>query len=274
MENYKSKANISEQPRKCEDIKVLDVIKKNGTKEISETDKNYNAETLPLKKIDRIKDINDYKFTQLPNTLKGSAGSPIFLERSNLVIGINKESNKVSLENYGDFTHPAINITKEGIRKKRNTGKYINGKYIWEDKKYYIGEFKNSIPNGKGIKYYSNENILYDGYFINGKFEGKGKYFYENGGYYIGEWKNGLKYGKGICYDSNDKIIYNGQWINDKFEGNGKYIYENDEYFIGEWKNGLKNGKGTEYYSNNNIKYEGEFVNDNFEGKGKYIWED
>ena len=177
MENYKSKANISEQPRKSEDIKVLDVIKKNETKEISETDKNYNeimecGETLTIKKIDRINDINDYKFTHFANTLnlKDSAGSPIFLGRSNLVIGMNKESNKISLENYGDFTHPAINTIKEGIRKKRNTGKYINGKYIWEDKKYYVGEFKNSIPNGKGIKYYSNENILYDGYFINGKF--------------------------------------------------------------------------------------------------------
>ena len=35
----------------------------------------------------------------------------------------------------------------------------MNGKYIWRDGKYYIGEFKDNIPNGKGIKYYKNGNI-------------------------------------------------------------------------------------------------------------------
>ena len=93
------------------------------------------------------------------------------------------------MENYGDFIYPAINIIKEDIRKKRNTGKYINGKYIWDDGKYYKGEFKNDIPNGKGIKYYSNGNILYEGDFINGKFEGKGKFIYDDGGCFIGEYK-------------------------------------------------------------------------------------
>ena len=57
-------------------------------------------------------------------------------------------------------------------RKIRNNGKFINGKYIYGDGKYYIGQFKNYIPNGKGIKYYNNENILYNGNFINGKPEG------------------------------------------------------------------------------------------------------
>ena len=107
----------------------------------------------------RIKEINNYEFTHLASTLKGSSGSPIFLENSIDVIGIHKEGSTIKLENYGDFIYPAINIIKEDIRKKRDKGKYIDGKYIWEDNKYYIGEFKNNIPNGKGIKYYSNGNI-------------------------------------------------------------------------------------------------------------------
>ena len=57
-------------------------------------------------------------------------------------MGIHKEGSTIKLENYGDFIYPAINIIKEDIRKKRDKGKYINGKYIWEDNKYYIGEFK------------------------------------------------------------------------------------------------------------------------------------
>jgi len=221
-----------------------------------------------------IKEINNNEFTHLANTEKGSSGSPIFLENSIDVIGIHKEGNKDKTENYGDFIYPAINIIKKDIREKRNKGKYINGKYIWEDDKYYIGEFKNNIPNGKGIEYYSNGNILYEGDFINGKFEGNGKYIWEDGEYCIGQWKNGIRNGKGILYYSNGNIKYEGDFINDKFEGNGKYILENGKYYIGQYKNGLRNGKGIEYYSNGNILYEGDFINGKFEGNGKYIYDD
>ena len=103
---------------------------------------------------------------------------------------------------------------------KRNNCKYIERKYIWDDNKYYIGEFRNNLPNGKGIKYYSNGNILYEGNFINGKFEGNGKYYYDNGYYFIGEYKNGLRNGKGIIYYKNGNIQYEGDWVNDKPEGN------------------------------------------------------
>jgi len=52
-------------------------------------------------------------------------------------------------------------------------GKYVgNGKYIWIDGKYYIGQFKNGLPNGKGIEYYKNGNIRYEGDFVNGIYEG------------------------------------------------------------------------------------------------------
>ena len=105
-----------------------------------------------------IKNISLYEITHLANTIKGSSGSPIFLKNSNKVIGIHKEGAPFKNENYGDFIYPVINIIKEDIQKKRNNGKYINGKYIWEDEKYYIGEVKNNIPNGRGIKYHQKGN--------------------------------------------------------------------------------------------------------------------
>ena len=95
-----------------------------------------------------------------------------------------------------------------------------NGKYIWENGGYYIGQFKNGLSHGKGILYYSNGNILYEGDFINDKPEGNGKYIWENGEYYIGQWKNGLRNGKGILYYSNGKIKYEGDFFNDKYVGN------------------------------------------------------
>ena len=121
-----------------------------------------------------IKSIHNYEFSHLANTQEGSSGSPIFLKDSNKVIGIHKAGIR-NIENFGDFIYPVINIIKEDIIKRNNNGKYINNKYIYNDGKYYIGEFKNDIPNGKGIKYYKNGNIKYDGNFINDKYEGNGK---------------------------------------------------------------------------------------------------
>ena len=156
----------------------------------------------------KIVKINQNEFTYLTNFVLASSGSPIILVNSNNVIGIHKEGNKDETENYGDFIYPVINIIKEDIKKRRNNGKYINGKYIWEDEKYYIGEVKNNIPNGRGIKYHPKGNILYEGNFINGKFEGNGKYYYDDGKCFIGEFKNGLRNGKGIEYYKNGNIIY------------------------------------------------------------------
>ena len=174
---------------------------------------------LKLKKSEGIiKDIIKYEFTHLANTIKGSSGAPIILKNNDNVIGIYKGGIE-NIENYGIFIYPVINIIKEDIRKIRNNGKYINGKYIYGDGKYYIGEFINNIPNGKGIKYYKNGNILYDGDWVNGKPEGNGKVIYEDGIYYIGQFKNGLSHGKGIYYYSNGNIKYDGEFVNDKYVG-------------------------------------------------------
>ena len=221
-----------------------------------------------------IKEIDKYEFTHLANTESGSSGSPIFLEGTINVIGIHKEACKIKNENYADFIYPVINIIKEDIIKKSNNGRYLNGRYTWDDGKYYEGQFKNDLPNGKGVKYYSNGNILYEGYFLNGKFDGKGKYIYDNGDYFIGQYKNGLRTGKGKLYYRNGNIMYEGDFINNKRDGFGKYIYEDGKYYIGQWKNDLFHGKGTQYYPNGNIFYEGDFVNDKREGFGKYIYED
>jgi len=169
-------------------------------------------------------EINQYELTHLASTDQGSSGSPIFLENSYKVIGIHKSCNKNKTENYGDFIYPAVNIIENDIRKKRENGNYINDQYIWGDGKYYKGQFKNNLPNGKGVKYYSNGDILYEGDFNNGKFEGNGKYNYKDGSYFIGIYKNGLRNGKGMKYYRNGNIMYEGEYIDGKLEGNVKYI--------------------------------------------------
>ena len=222
----------------------------------------------------KIKEIKKNELTYLIDLKNDSSGYPIILEKCYCIIGISKITNSDKKESYGELIYPINNIIEEDMRKKKNNGKFIDGKYIWDNGKYYIGEFENKLPNGKGIKYYVNGKIQYEGSFINGKFEGNGKYIYDDNYYFIGQYKNGLRNVKGISYYPDGKILFEGEYINDKREGYGKYNDEDGTYYIGQFRNGLFNGKGTEYYSNGKIQYEGDYVNGKFEGNGKYIWED
>ena len=54
-----------------------------------------------------------------------------------------------------------------------------NGKIIYEDCKYYIGQLKNDHRHGKGILYYKNGNIKYEGDFVENKFGGNGNWFWK-----------------------------------------------------------------------------------------------
>ena len=220
----------------------------------------------------KIKDINNKEFSYYSNKAI-QPGYPILLDELFLMIGITKESNKDKKENYGQIIFPLIDIIKEIMIKNRNIGKYENGKYIWEDGSYYEGELKNNLPNGKGIKYYTNGNILYEGDFINGKFEGKGKYINRKQEYYIGEFKEGLANGKGKIFYKNGNIKYDGEFINGYVEGKGKSFFENGDYYIGLWKNGLMNGKGKTYFPDGKISYDGDYVNGLEEGFGKVFFE-
>ena len=64
-----------------------------------------------------------------------------------------------------------MNIKYEGdfINDKRDG----NGKNIFENGYYYIGQFKNGLRNGKGILYYSKGNIKYEGNWIKDEFVDK-----------------------------------------------------------------------------------------------------
>jgi len=222
----------------------------------------------------KIININKYEFLYSTNEKIDSFGCPIFFINNIDILGIHNKDSKNKGEYFGYFFYHLIDIIKNDINKRRNNVKCINGKYIYEDGTYYIGEFKDNIPNGKGIKYYLNGNILYEGDFINGKFEGKGKYIYDNGYYFIGEYKNGIRNGKGIKYYPNGKILYECEFIDGKAEGNGKFIYEDGSSYIGQYKNNFRNGKGIFYYPNGKINYEGDWSNGRKDGFGKFIYED
>ena len=123
-----------------------------------------------------------------------------------------------------------------------------NGKLFYDNGNYYDGEFVDNTEHGKGKLYKKINNILYnimyDGDWNNGKYEGSGKLIYEDGNYYLGEFINGKPNGKGKLYDKNNKIIFEGEYASGKKEGNGKLYLENGNYYIGNFTNGQKHGSG------------------------------
>ena len=103
-----------------------------------------------------------------------------------------------------------------------NYYKQISGKFI-------IGE-----RNGKGKEYNEENELLFEGEYLNGnKWNGKG---YDKRGNIDFEIKNGKGYIKE--YDKDGILEFEGEYIN-----------------------GKRSGKGKDYYNDGNLIFEGEYLN-------------
>ena len=183
----------------------------------------------------KIKEINGFEFSYSASTEYGSSGSPIFLENTDKVIGIHKKRDPIMSLNIGNFIGPIYRYFKDLPKYKYKSDKQIfdtdnnvdnnsnnfqtikKNYFIYKDGKYYIGDMKNGLPNGKGTKFYKDGNVRYNGEFIDGKKEGHGTNYYSNGNYYIGEWKNNQRHGRGTLYNRDKEIICEGNFENDCF---------------------------------------------------------
>lgn len=128
---------------------------------------------------------------------------------------------------------------------------YGKGKYHYDDGSYE-GELKEYggviLPNGKGIYEYRNFN-KFEGYFINGKYDGKGRLILRDKSYYDCTWKDGMPHGYGVCeilYSSQEfaKTKYIGQFVNGKLEGIGDhYCYDQFGNLVIKYSGGFKEGR-------------------------------
>ena len=111
--------------------------------------------------------------------------------------------------------------------------------------------------------------VSYEGYFKDGKKNGKGNSFdiYPLTFSYTNEPIDEYRY-----YNAYPDVT-KGEYINDKLTGNVIIYVNNYLIFNGKLNKGIENGKGTWYYSNGNILYEGEFKNGTAHGKGAYYSE-
>lgn len=78
-----------------------------------------------------------------------------------------------------------------------------------------------------GVLSYANSD-RYDGYWKNGKKDGKGNFHYANGDKYEGDFKEDVKCGNGISL----------------LTSIGQLFYANGDKHEGEYKKDMKNGKG------------------------------
>jgi antitoxin component YwqK of YwqJK toxin-antitoxin module len=107
----------------------------------------------------------------------------------------------------------------------------------------YVGQVNDQgLKNGHGKMYHGNQNLKFEGGFVNGLFEGSkcGLYWSNGNLMYMGEMKDGRKEGGGIWYHENGRLRFEGDWKNDGPHGNVT-IYKRDGNigFIGEMDEGV-----------------------------------
>ena len=122
--------------------------------------------------------------------------------------------------------------------------KDVNTWYTIEDGKgQYKGEWKNGMPNGKGIKHsYKNDSYI-EGNYVDGFSEGYGKQTFEQ------TWEKTQPY-------------YEGEFKRNHFHGKGEYYYGDGDYYKGDWKDSKYNGQGAAYSLRINRTWVGEYCND------------
>jgi len=130
------------------------------------------------------------------------------------------------------------------LSKAENLEKDVNTWYTIEDGKCrYKGEWKNGLPNGKGIKHFYKTDSYIDGNFVDSFAEGYGKQTYEQ------TWEKTQPY-------------YEGEFKRNNYNGKGVYYYGDGDYYKGDWKDGKYHGQGAAYSKRLNRTWVGEYCND------------
>ena len=128
-------------------------------------------------------------------------------------------------------------VNSYGIYEGSN-GITFEGDFIKDDK-----ETKDKRIKGKLIYDNDNEKYIYEGEFLNGKFDGNGILKNSKGDIYEGSFKSGLKEGEGIFHFA-EGDIYIGNFTKNNFDGEGKLIIKDISEYKGKFKNGKYEGYG------------------------------
>ena len=128
------------------------------------------------------------------------------------------------------------------------------------------------VDDGYVIKRFESGD-RYEGYYSNGKRNGKGTYIWSSGDKYVGDWTQGLFNGVGtLQLRTGDS--FQGSFLNGTMHGIGLKINARDGSVVeGMFCNGKAHGFCKKQHSNGDTK-NGFFVNDVMNGYGEYKWND
>jgi len=138
-------------------------------------------------------------------------------------------------------------VDKEDVDEEDADASLENDATVWykfeDGKGRYKGEWKNGLPNGKGIKHsYKDDSYIY-GNFVDGFSEGYGKQTFGQ------TWEKTQPY-------------YEGEFKRNNYDGKGEYHYGDGDYYKGDWKDNKYHGHGAAYSKRLNKTWVGEFCND------------
>ena len=146
-----------------------------------------------------------------------------------------------------------------GEKRIKFEGEYLNGQK-WNGIGFDIkGEKQYELKNGSGYIYeYDNSNKLsFEGEVIKGIKTGMAKEYIQGMLDFEGFYFNGKRQGKGKIYDYNGgRLWYEGDFINGKKNGYGKEYLDGCLDYKGEFIDDQKNGKGKSYFSSIGKLYE------------------
>lgn len=168
-------------------------------------------------------------------------------------------------DNDGNIVHKEINsfygaIEESDIVSLDDDGKYVGNTIdglmdgygvLVKENNIYIGNFKNSKPNGF-LKWFKNKKLYYEGFWKEGAFYGEGTLYKENGTIKSGEWIKGTLSQTFVDIHS-QKGHYKGFAKEGRPDGLGEMDYSNGATYQGHWKDGLWQGEGLYVFNQDSV---------------------
>ena len=204
-----------------------------------------------------------YKGSWDSNKKRQGFGISISADGNTLYKG-NWESDKIG--DFGLFLEKNGNYYLGQIKEGKFEGK---GELNIEGISKYNGEFKNDLPEGKGIFEDYENNYKYDGDWSLGKKNGRGVLEFTDGTKYEGDFKNDLYDGNGIIKFNNGNV-YEGEFVEGNIKGKGKFVWNDGKKYDGDYEDFMKNGFGKFFWKEKKY-YEGQWLNNKQHGQGKIV---
>lgn len=204
------------------------------------------------------------RFTDADGALVKYALKKIFPEETHNGSTADDNVRKNATANTDPTSTAVPTSAKDASNKSEPQGEF---KRIEIDGDLFEGYFLNGKKNGRGKYIWANGNV-YDGNWVDGKCTGKGRISWSSGASFDGEWKdNQMSEGK---YSYADGSVYEGSFKNGKRDGYGKRIYTSGDKYEGRWQSGSRNGKGVYTWADGDV-YDGEWKDDKRCGVGRMV---